>query len=168
MAVRQEAISTLGRDRRRISFTTRKAGWRELSRVELPLFTLLALFFAVTLFISPSLEVGSLGIDLPKLALCPLFALTGVPCLMCGITRSFLAMGGLDLTKSFVFHPLGPFFYLSLVVLFLVSAVSMATGRQLRLKLDGALQKGLLRVGAVIIVAAWLVKVVVWFQVGLL
>lgn len=174
MALCQESLIELGIEsrpvnrRRRVNLSSRKASIGDLARVELPLLAVLSLFFIITIFVSPSLEISTLGVDLPELVLCPLLALTGIPCLMCGITRSFLSMGGMDVTSSFVFHPLGPVFFLALVGLFVTCAYSLVARRQLRVTLDKAFSKGLLRAGTVIILAAWLVKVVIWSQVGLL
>lgn len=172
MALKQESLLELGlyetAGRRRMSFSYSSASWSELARVELPVLALLAIFFPITFLVNPSLEIGTLGVNLPTLILCPLLALTGVPCLMCGITRSFLAMGGLDLSSAFIFHPLGPLFFLVLVGLAVICVMSLVTRRQFRVSLDSAFGKSMLRASAVIILAAWFVKVVIWYQVGLL
>lgn len=46
---------------------------------------------------------------------CPLRRATGVPCPACGLTRSFVALGNLDLRGAFVAHPLGPILAVALV-----------------------------------------------------
>ena len=153
---------------RSVAIAVRRAAWRDLARIELPLLCLLILFFLVTFLLSSVSAVTVFGFDLTVLIFCPVLALTGVPCLMCGITRSFLAMAGLDITGAFVFHPLGPFFILMLAALFLASAYSLVTRRQIRLSMSRKMKRRLIWSGTMIILAAWLVKVVIWYQVGLL
>ncbi|HDZ59226.1 MAG TPA: DUF2752 domain-containing protein [Actinobacteria bacterium] len=153
---------------RPFQLSVRKADWRQLAVVELPLLALLAMLFAVTFLFTPGLKMSLLGLDIPNVVLCPVLALTGVPCLMCGITRSFLSMGGGDITGAFVFHPLGPVFYLMLAGLFLVTLFSIVTRKQFRVSLSRGLRRNLIWGGTAIILAAWLVKVVIWYQVGLL
>ncbi len=149
-------------------FEVRPASWRQLLSVEVPLLSLLAFMFAVTFLFSPSLESRALGFQLPSVIVCPFFYVTGIPCLFCGITRSFLAMGGLDLSGAFVYHPLGPVIYLLLLCLALVLAVSIVRRQQVRMRISPALGRQLVRYGAILLLAAWLVKVAVWSDVGLL
>ncbi len=48
--------------------------------------------------------------------LCPMKALTGLPCPGCGITRAIVWCGRGDVAKSFHHHPLGPAMWLAAVV----------------------------------------------------
>jgi hypothetical protein len=159
---------SIGRGERRLDVTMREARWRELAVVELPLLALLGMLFSITFLFTPGLEASLLGLDLPDVVLCPLLALTGVPCLMCGITRSFLSMGGGDVTGAFIFHPLGPVFYMALAGIFLAALYSVISRIRIKVSLSRSLRRDLFRAGTVIILAAWLVKVVIWSQVGLL
>jgi len=43
---------------------------------------------------------------LPKIQLCFFYSITKMPCPFCGMTRAFLAIGQLNFTKAFYFHPL--------------------------------------------------------------
>jgi Protein of unknown function (DUF2752) len=45
--------------------------------------------------------------SLPSVVLCPLRAVTGVPCPFCGMTRSVAALGRGDLGDSLTFNPGG-------------------------------------------------------------
>ena len=113
---RELALRVPGAAERRFSFAGNEirispASWRKLVVLEVPLLALLALVFIISAVVTPGFELRSSGIDVPWLYSCPLLALTGVPCLLCGMTRSFLAMGGLDLCQSFILHPLGQFMF---------------------------------------------------------
>jgi hypothetical protein len=67
--------------------------------------------------------------------LCWFHRLTGLPCLLCGMTRSLAAAARLDLGGSFYFHLLGPFFFLFLVVLLPSSLALLVTNRHLELRM---------------------------------
>ena len=43
--------------------------------------------------------------------LCPFRRLTGLPCMGCGMTRSFCALAKGEVGRSIAFHPLGPIFF---------------------------------------------------------
>jgi hypothetical protein len=44
------------------------------------------------------------GLGIP---LCHFRTVTGLPCLACGLTRSFIGMGHLDVAQAAFFHPVG-------------------------------------------------------------
>ena len=71
---------------------------------------------------------------------CPLFALTKIPCPLCGITRAFIAALSGDLRTAALFHPLYP--------LFPAAVVYMAHYRLFRLAL-GARPAGCLAGGLI-------------------
>ncbi len=151
-----------------IIFRIKKVSWQSLAVVELPLLALLAMIIAISVLVSPDFELRATGLSLPNFVTCPFFAITGIPCLFCGITRSFMAMGGLDAGQAFTYHPLGPFLYIFMLVIAAVSVVSLITGRRLSVKIGQSLRKNLLTVGVAILIASWIVKVLVWRQTGLL
>jgi len=62
--------------------------------------------------------------------LCLLKRLTGLPCLTCGMTRSFCALGRGQVGEAFKRHPLGPVVYAVLAVTMIRSAWSAAVGRR--------------------------------------
>ena len=57
---------------------------------------------------------------------CPLDFFFGIPCPMCGITRSFLSLLQGDITMAFYYHPLWPVILLAAVlyVLYLFGVIS--------------------------------------------
>jgi hypothetical protein len=151
-----------------VDISVRKAPGRDLLKVELPLLVMLFIIFLVSALVTPGLRMEPFGLGLPRIPLCPLLELTGIPCLLCGMTRSFLSMGRLDWNAAFVFHPLGPALFIILVALALVLVVSVASRHQVRVSLSPALRRGLFYMTAFILLAAWPLKVVVWSQAGLL
>ena len=58
--------------------------------------------------------------SLPSVVLCPLRAVTGVPCPFCGMTRSVAALGRGDLGASLTFNP-GGIFLVALAILLIVA-----------------------------------------------
>jgi hypothetical protein len=57
----------------------------------------------------------------------------GVPSPLTGMTRSFVALAGGDLSLSFLFHPLGPLCFLACVAAIGNTAVILRTGHRARL-----------------------------------
>ena len=157
-----------GRVNTRSTFHLSRVTWRSLAVVEIPLLALSILVFAISVLVKPSLELRVAGIDLPSLYTCPFFALTGIPCLLCGMTRSFMAMGSLDVGQAFIFHPLGPFLFLMMAGLAIVLGISLESRRRFSISMGAALRRRLLTWGSLILLMAWVIKVAVWRQTGLL
>ena len=146
----------------------RRASWQQLLEADVPLLGLLLLLFAVTFLVTPDMSISALGLRLPAIFVCPFFFVTGIPGLLCGMTRSFLAMGGFDLRGAFAYHPLGPPLYLSLLALTALLAASILRRRQVRVRFSPVLWRQLVRYGMILLLAAWAVKVAVWNDVGLI
>ena len=150
---------------------------REQLTAEIPILGLLVIVMAVSLLVTPDLRLRGTGLSLdysvagigsPLSYGCPLYALTGIPCLLCGLTRSFLAMGGLDVRGAFVFHPLGPFLY-GLAAASAVATASMVMARKRPvLRLGSESKRRLVAAGAAVLVLAWFVKLIVWHGAGLI
>lgn len=138
-----------------------------LARVEIPILGIILLVTAISVLVAPDATLRATGVNLPTLW-CPFYAVLDFPCLFCGLTRSFMSMGALDIRQAFIFHPLGPLFYVAMLGLGVASAWSIVARRQVRISLPPGLRNNLIRLGAGIILAAWPLKVVVWYQVGLL
>lgn len=155
-------------ERPRVNVYARRAPLQTLAVVEIPLLGLIGLMFAVSLLVAPGNTIRGTGLDLPDLIVCPFFAAVHVPCLLCGLTRSYLAMGGLDVRQAFIFHPLGPVLYLGMLGMGALMAWSLIRRRRLSLHLNQTARAAALRFGVAILVGAWVLKVVIWRQTGLL
>ncbi|MBA3502568.1 MAG: DUF2752 domain-containing protein [Myxococcota bacterium] len=83
--------------------------------------------------------------------ICPLLALTGLPCPFCGMTRATIAIGAGEWDRAFALHPLAPFV---LVASFVVAA-SIAVGRDRWLRARWAPPSVLSAIGLV-----WIAKLV--------
>ena len=82
----------------------------------------------------------SLVTALPKAALCPFKALTGLPCPGCGMTHAFLALGRLDFSGAYAENPL-VFPLAALMALYLAGRVPRAvrSGKAVNFSLLGVL-----------------------------
>ncbi|MHB8159702.1 MAG: DUF2752 domain-containing protein [Thermoleophilia bacterium] len=149
-------------------FSFHQVSWRNLARVELPMLALLTLMFAVSALVSPDFELKLTGWSLSPLYTCPFFFLTGVPCLLCGMTRSFLAMGSLDAGQAFIFHPLGPIIFVLLAGLAVFLVASVASRRRISFSISPELRRQLIVWGTLVVLAAWVVKIIVWNKTGLI
>jgi len=63
-------------------------------------------------------------------SLCPFKLLTGFPCPGCGITKSLIFLYEGDLMKSFSYHLFGPVFFISCVVVLLLTIVELFTKKR--------------------------------------
>ena len=74
---------------------------------------------------------GALGLAAPAAGstVCPFRAATGVPCPLCGVTRSLLALGDGDIERAWGFAPLGPA-VLTVSLVFLIAAAVAAVRRK--------------------------------------
>ena len=99
--------------------------------------------------------------------ICPFRNATGLPCLACGLTRSFCAIAKGHVERGFEFHTLGP-------VLFLVACVYWLRGVAVVAGYDGAVERfdatvrrwRLARVLVVAFVVAWVVRLAVLGATG--
>ncbi|MHC5038921.1 MAG: DUF2752 domain-containing protein [Planctomycetota bacterium] len=67
---------------------------------------------------SPYGDPGEGGISsrhIYTLPCCLFRALTGAPCPLCGLTRSFVSLSHGDFKAAFLFHPFGPVLYLAFI-----------------------------------------------------
>lgn len=150
---------------RRLSW--RPVALRELLKLEAPLLALLAMIMLVSLTSSPDFVIEATGWELPQLLACPFLLALGIPCPWCGMTRSFMAMGGLDLQGAFIFNPLGPVLFPLFAAAMVLMVVSLVSRRRLAISLPRSTWKRLVySVGAVTAVT-WILKLYIWQQVGL-
>ncbi|MGI8610315.1 MAG: DUF2752 domain-containing protein [Candidatus Dormibacteria bacterium] len=61
---------------------------------------------------------------------------TGLPCPMCGATRSFAAMAHGNLAAAVHVFPIGPLMFLALLAAVVYSTWAVITGRRLHLNMD--------------------------------
>jgi len=153
---------------RDVSFSFRRVSWEQLSVVEAPMLAFLLIVFAIAALVTPEFELKASGVSIPILYFCPFFAATGIPCLFCGMTRSFLAMGSLDLGGAFSFHPLGPALFVSLVCLAMALIVSLVMRRRIRISVSRALRRRLIAGGTLLLLSTWVLKLVIWRNTGLI
>ncbi len=122
-----------------------------------------AMWLAGSLFIlTASYVYGSFSGTVNAIAPPCLFRkLTGIPCLLCGMTRSFAATAHLDIRQAFTYHFLGPVFFAGTCALAVAAAWSLITGRRLRLPGDVRARKmmgwGLLS----LLITAWIAKLAI-------
>ena len=152
----------------RMSIFSKEVSTAALMTVEIPLLGVLLMVTGVSVLVAPDTTIRGIDLDLPFFYTCPLYLITGIPCLFCGLTRSFMAMGGLDIRQAFIFHPLGPALYTAMLAAVLLLAGSIASRRRLLFSFDRVFRSSLIRWGAAVVIAAWLAKVVIWHQTGLL
>ena len=67
---------------------------------------------AVAFLVPPPSPDNKSLLGLPDL--CPIRALTHIPCPGCGISRSLVCTAHGELTRAFILHPLGPVFFVIL------------------------------------------------------
>lgn len=156
------------RRRRWLVISTRQVPLSSLATVEIPVLGLIGLIVSLSIIVAPDSSLRGTDVGLPEIFICPFFALMHIPCLLCGLTRSFMAMGGLDIRQAFIFHPLGPVFYIATLMLGSLMAWSLARRRRVSLRVSEVVRKNLIRYASAVLLTAWLLKVVIWRQTGLL
>ena len=87
-----------------------------------------------------------------QLPQCRFYAMTGHSCPSCGLTRSFFALGHLDVQQAFGFHPLGLISCLALLALSFKFLIEVLLGRELAF----AARRASLRTFGCVIIGLWL------------
>ncbi|MHB0866647.1 MAG: DUF2752 domain-containing protein [Thermoleophilia bacterium] len=151
-----------------IRLATSRVTLTALAVVEIPLLALILMVVAISVMVAPGNILRGADLQLPLASLCPFFTVTDVPCLFCGMTRSFMSMGGLDIRQALIFHPLGPVLYSAMLGFGAVLSWSIASRRRLAVRMGLSLQRLLAISGVAVLIIAWLIKLAVWRQAGLL
>ena len=97
--------------------------------------------------------------------LCVLRHLTGLPCLTCGMTRSFCAISRGRFVEAFEHHPLGPVVYVALAAAMFRSGWIAATGRR-RLERVARMLVFSIPVLALAALALWVLRLWILFASG--
>lgn len=151
-----------------LKLSVRKVSWRSAMSVELPVLVFLAGVILLSIILTPELKPNAFGRYLPFISLSWFRELTGIPCLFCGMTRSFVAMGGMDINQALVFHPLGPAFYGLWTLASLAAGVLFVARRRITLFVGERLRRRITISVVGILIVAWVIKLFVWSYAGLL
>jgi hypothetical protein len=92
---------------------------------------------------------------------CIFHTVTGLPCPMCGGTRSFVAMAHGDLAAAIHVFPIGPLMFFALLALVVYSVWAVTTGRRLQLLVEPRLRRGLAMTALALLAANWAAKLFV-------
>lgn len=138
--------------------------------VEAPILTGLLAMLSISVMFAPDshARLSSVDASFPSILFCPFLELTGLPCLFCGMTRSWMAMGGLDMGEALRFHPLGPALFALTAMAGLYLALSLALKKRLVIRASGRLWLSAAGVITALVLMAWPLKLVLWNNVGLL
>jgi hypothetical protein len=95
------------------------------------------------------------------IVLCAFRQLTGLPCMGCGLTRSFCALAKGDVWRAFAFHTLGPALFAAACVYWVRGVAYFAGYRAAVARVDGAVHGWHLPlVALVLLVVVWVVALV--------
>jgi hypothetical protein len=87
---------------------------------------------------------------------CLFLIATGIPCALCGLTRSLLSLSQGELLRSFWYHPLGPVIWGGMALFVLFSFVLVIFRRKVELRIPGDLRAASV-VASVLLV--WIVNI---------
>ncbi|MDI6873004.1 DUF2752 domain-containing protein [Candidatus Solincola sp.] len=88
--------------------------------------------------------------------------LTGLPCLLCGMSRSFAAASHGRLAEAFRYHLLGPPLYFLVTVVTLGLFLEWVVGRPLLPRPGEEARRRLARAGLVLLAAAWVARLLLF------
>jgi hypothetical protein len=103
----------------------------------------------------PSLESKGLWPPIP----CLFNKLTHLPCLTCGLTRSFVQTAHGNIEAALEYHLLGPALFILLTGLCLYLLTSLWTGRRVRFRLNPRTRRIAFWATLAVFICAWVVKV---------
>ena len=98
-------------------------------------------------------------------SMCLLRRLVGVPCLTCGMTRSFWALGRADVAAAVRFHPLGPAVF-AIFALVLVRSARIAVAGRTWLRGTARVLVWTIPVLAAATLVIWIVRAIPFFTDG--
>ena len=103
----------------------------------------------------PGLKSKGLWLALP----CVFHSVTHLPCLTCGLTRSFVSTAHGDLAAALEFHLLGPALFMLVFASALYLAASLVTGRRVRFRLSTRSRRLAFACTLGVFITAWVLKV---------
>jgi len=104
----------------------------------------------------PALKARHLWVSIP----CVFEKVTGLPCLTCGLTRSFAFTAHGRLDQAFGMHLLGPPLFFAIGAISLYLSASLATGLRVRYRLSPLARKVGFWILLAVFVACWIIKLV--------
>lgn len=93
---------------------------------------------------------------------CLFHRVTGLPCLLCGMTRSLAATSHGRLAEAFRYHLLGPPLFLMILAITLGSFLERALGRRVLPRPGGEARKRIARAGLALLAAAWVARLAIF------
>lgn len=92
------------------------------------------------------------------LPLCPFLALTGLPCPLCGGTRSFAAMWSGDVGRAARLHPLVPLLFPLTLAVCAYAIWAVFSARSIRITVAAPIQRWVTVAGIGALAASWSAK----------
>lgn len=110
------------------------------------------------MYIHPLLSRGPVG----STSFCAFKRITGIPCLMCGMTRSFVASAHLRFAEAFEYHFMGPPFLAVLAICFVIAFYLLITGQRLEKQISDKARRTFWIFLFVSFFTAWVLKIVLY------
>jgi len=136
-------------------FWLERAGLRSRLRDEGPLLAIYAGVLTVS-FVLPALRSRHAWVNIP----CIFYTLTHVPCLLCGMTRSFVFTAHGNFSAAFNMHLLGPALFFSVALCGVYMATSLVSGYRLRWTLAPGARRAVFWSVLVVFIVCWIIKLV--------
>ncbi len=141
----------------RYSFSLERVPFAERIRKEGPLSALAFIILSLS-FAGPYLKSRNLWIDIP----CIFRKVTHLPCLACGITRSFMSSAHGDFRQAFKFHLLGPALFFALVGIFAYFLFCILSGWRFVITVLPETRRKTLTLFLMIAIIAWACKLLLF------
>ena len=119
---------------------------------------LLAICIAVLVvsFAIPALKSRHVWINIP----CIFYTVTRVPCLLCGLTRSFIFTAHGNLSAAFNMHLLGPVFFSLVALCGIYLASSLVSGYRVRWTLTPRARRTVFWSVLGVFIVCWIIKLI--------
>lgn len=159
--------NSTGRPRGWVSFSTRRVPAAALATLEIPMLSVIVIVLGISFLVTPDTTIRGTGFDLALPSACLLQWISSIPGLFCGMTRSFMAMGGLDIRQAFIFNPMGPVFFLATLAAGGFLSWSAIGRRRITLRFSPTATRTFIRMTAAVLIMTWVLKILVWRKTGL-